>query len=64
MVSVKELGKSLSKLMITINLFEKFSSSKFIMSNKVFYMTRQSYKLRNKRDDVEHRHPIRENLQY
>ena len=50
MVSAIELGKNLSKLMIPITLFEKFSSKTFITSIKVFYMTThssKSYKLRN-----------------
>ena len=74
MVSSIELRKSLSKLMIPLTLFENFNSYTFITSIKVFYMTthsRKSYKLRNivhsaghNRDDVEHRHPKRENLQY
>ena len=50
MVSAIELGKSLAKLVISITLFEKFSSLTFITSIKVIYMTTlssKSYKLRN-----------------
>ena len=45
-----ELGKSLSKLMIPVILFEKFSSETFITSIKVFYVTKhsgKSYKLKD-----------------
>ena len=50
MVSAIELGKSLSKLMIPIAPFKKFSSSTLITSIKVIYMTthsRKPYKLIN-----------------
>ena len=55
-MSAIEQGKSLSKLMIPINLFERFGSLAFITSIKGIYMTTNSsnyFKLTNI-------HPIKE----
>ena len=49
-MSAIELGKGLSKLMIPIILFEKFSSQAFITNIYVFFMTTHSskyYELKN-----------------